>query len=183
MYLKSSVVLVFVAVFIAFTAVILNKDKIFWPRNLWARHNSATYGFSFRYPPNLTVLDQDPKTSSINNSALYLELVDSETHFGSVDIIPVRQQVRFKGFKESVPIKDGDEELIIGGKTVHKEIYLDNARLNVTKYASDIYFSYNNSYKLKFVVDINIYDTPEQVARKEKVFEEMVGSISFNGLN
>ena len=107
MYLKSSVVLVFVAVFIAFTAVILNKDKIFWPRNLWARHNSATYGFSFRYPPNLTVLDQDPKTSSINNSALYLELVDSETHFGSVDIIPVRQQVRFKGFKESVPIKDG----------------------------------------------------------------------------
>lgn len=158
-------------------------NKIDWTqesrRKLWDTYKNQELGFSFEYPPPVSVKEENKSESVIENTKLLLSLSVRDDVWGTIYVLPVTQSTRSPNYARNETIIVNGNSVIIAEKAVEKEINLTNDRTKTANIATEVILPNNPDLKLCFVITFKLTDDIETRKLKEKYFDHMVASLRF----
>ena len=140
-----------------------------------AAYKNDKFGFSFKYPTNLSVREEDVGDSYIEGAKLLLSINKVQDVWGTVYVVPDS----YKGageYSHSEGVISGGEKLIVGDVEVKKDFYLTNDGSKISGIRAEIKLSKDTALKVVFFMPFQLTDDEHARSTKEGIFDKMLSS-------
>lgn len=140
-----------------------------------AAYKNDRFGFSFKYPTNLSVQEEDVEGSYIEGAKLLLSINKVQDIWGTVYVVP-NSYKSTGNYSHSKNVLRGGEKLVIGGNEVKKDFYLTDDGSKISGVRAEVMLSKDPSLKAVFFMPFQLTDDERTRDTKEEIFGGMLSS-------